>query len=60
MPIPTWDAFAELAVARIAASGAEYGDVRILHSCTQTIVGEDRRIAAIRESLDSEGSLFPA
>ena len=52
MPIPTWDAFAELAVARIAASGAEYGDVRILHSCTQTIVGEDRRIAAIREVED--------
>ncbi len=53
MPKPTWDEFAELALKRIAALGAEYGDIRILHSTSQTIVGEDRRIAAIRDVEDT-------
>lgn len=52
MPTPTWDEFAELALSRIAASGAEYGDIRIQHGTSQTICGEDRRIAAIRDVED--------
>jgi TldD protein len=53
MSTPTWDEFAELALARITASGAEYGDVRIQHSTGQTIQGEDRRIASIRDVEDT-------
>jgi TldD protein len=52
MNSPTWDEFAELALKRIAASGAEYGDIRIQNSSTQHIEGEDRRIASIRDSHD--------
>ena len=48
-----WEELAELAVKRVKDSGAEYGDVRILDSTTQSIQGEDRRIAAIRETQDS-------
>ena len=46
--IPHQDELAELALKRVVASGAEYGDIRILDSTTQTIRGEDRRIASIR------------
>jgi len=53
MPNPTWDESAESALKRVAASGAEYGDVRILHSRTQTIAGEDRRIASVRDVEDT-------
>src|SRR3712207_7174471 len=28
---PAWDEFAELALSRVTAAGAEYGDVRIQH-----------------------------
>lgn len=52
MPTSDWDALADLALARIKASGAEYGDIRLLDSRTQTIRGEDRRIASVRESTD--------
>jgi TldD protein len=52
MTAPSWDEYADLALARIAASGAEYGDIRIQHSTTQTISGEDRRIAAVRDVED--------
>ena len=54
MPTPTWQDFADLAIKRLAASGAEYGDIRIVHSSTQSIRGEDRRIASIRD-LDDVG-----
>jgi len=50
MSAPTWDDFAELALKRITSSGAEYGDSRIVHSISQTIRGEDRRIASIRDN----------
>ena len=50
---PQQDELAELALKRVLASGAEYGDIRLLDSTTQTIRGEDRRIASIRESQDS-------
>ncbi|MBK9306651.1 MAG: TldD/PmbA family protein [Nitrospira sp.] len=52
MSSPTWDEFAELALKRIVASGAEYGDIRIQDSRTQHIEGEDRRIASIRDAKD--------
>jgi TldD protein len=52
MNSPTWDEFAELALKRIAASGAEYGDIRIQDSSTEHIEGEDRRIASIRDIKD--------
>ena len=52
-PIHTWDELAELALKRVAASGAEYGDIRFLESTSQTISGEDRRIASIRDMEDS-------
>jgi TldD protein len=51
-PIPHQDELAELALKRVVASGAEYGDIRLLDSTTQTIRGEDRRIASIREAQD--------
>jgi TldD protein len=52
MSSPTWDEFAELALKRIAAAGAEYGDIRIQDSSTEHIEGEDRRIASIRDVRD--------
>lgn len=52
MPNPHADELAELALKRIVASGAEYGDIRLLDSTTQTISGEDRRIASIRDQQD--------
>ncbi|HEY5626344.1 MAG TPA: TldD/PmbA family protein [Nitrospira sp.] len=50
---PRWDEFADLALKRIAHSGAEYGDIRLIHSSSQTIAGEDRRIASIRDAEDT-------
>ncbi len=47
MPNPTWDEFAELALKRVTASGAEYGDIRLVRTTSHTISGEDRRIASI-------------
>ncbi|MEQ1793125.1 MAG: TldD/PmbA family protein [Nitrospira sp.] len=52
MPTPSWQDFADLAAKRLAASGAEYGDIRIVHSTVQSIRGEDRRIASIRDTDD--------
>jgi TldD protein len=52
MNTSAWDELADLALTRIRASGAEYGDIRILHSTSQTISGEDRRIASIRDVED--------
>ncbi len=52
MNSPTWDEFAELALKRITASGAEYGDIRIQDSSTEHIEGEDRRIASVRDVKD--------
>lgn len=52
MSATSWDELAELALLRIKASGAEYGDIRLLDSSVQTITGEDRRISAVRESND--------
>ncbi len=48
-----WDELAELAMHRVRASGAEYGDIRVLDSTTQVVRGEDRRIASVRDSQDS-------
>ncbi|MEX5215886.1 MAG: TldD/PmbA family protein [Nitrospiraceae bacterium] len=49
---PNWDELAELALARVRAAGAEYGDIRIVESRTETIRGEDRRLAEVRDSRD--------
>ena len=48
-----WEELAEMIVKRIVASGAEYGDVRILESTGEVLRGEDRRIDAIRETYDT-------
>ena len=53
MPKSNWEELAELALKRVAASGAEYGDIRLLRSTSQTIGGEDRRIASIRDVDDA-------
>lgn len=53
MGTPTWDEFAEIALKRLAASGAEYGDIRIQQSTTESLQGEDRRIASIRNIEDT-------
>ena len=45
MPFLRADEMADLALKRVAASGAEYGDIRFLKSPSQTINGADRRIA---------------
>jgi TldD protein len=49
---PNWDELAELALTRVRASGAEYGDIRIMESRTETVRGEDRRLAEVRDSRD--------
>lgn len=49
----SWEEFADLALRRVKASGAEYGDIRIQQSTTESIQGEDRRIASIRNTEDS-------
>lgn len=48
-----WKELAEPALKRIRASGADYGDIRILESMTQVVHGEDRRIAGVRDGRDS-------
>ncbi len=53
MPHPAWDEFAELVLKRVTASGAEYGDIRIQQATSQTISGEDRRIASICDVEDT-------
>lgn len=53
MPTPSWQDYADLALKRLASSGAEYGDIRIVHSTSQTIRGEDRRVASVREAEDT-------
>lgn len=53
MGTPSWEEFADLALARVRAAGAEYGDIRLQHSMTEQIRGEDRRIASIRDAEDS-------
>ena len=53
MPFARVDEMADLALKRVEASGAEYGDIRFLKSTSQVISGEDRRIASIRDGEDS-------
>jgi TldD protein len=52
MSSPTWDEFVELALKRITAVGAEYGDIRIQDSSTEHIQGEDCRISSIQDAKD--------
>ncbi len=53
MRTPDWAELAEFALARIRGAGGEYGDIRIQHSTTESIQGEDRRIASIRDVEDT-------
>jgi TldD protein len=53
MTTQSWDEFAELALKRVKASGAEYGDIRIQHSTSQTVSGEDQRLASVRDREDT-------
>ena len=53
MTLSDWDEMAELALKRVRESGAEYGDIRLMQSRSQTISGEDRRIASVRDVADS-------
>ncbi|HET9844800.1 MAG TPA: TldD/PmbA family protein [Nitrospira sp.] len=53
MMLSQWDEMAELALKRVEESGAEYGDIRLMQSTSQTISGEDRRIASVRDVVDS-------
>jgi TldD protein len=48
----SWEEFADLALRRVKASGAEYGDIRIQYSTDERLLGEDRRIASIRNTED--------
>jgi TldD protein len=47
-----WEELAETALNRIKAAGAEYGDIRFLHSTSQIVRGEDQRIAQLHDSQD--------
>ena len=53
MTLSDRDEMAELALKRVRESGAEYGDIRLMQSMSQTISGEDRRIASVRDVADS-------
>ncbi len=50
---PNWTELAELALARIRGTGAEYADIRIQHNSVDSIQGKDGRIASIRSVEDS-------
>jgi TldD protein len=50
---PDWAELAELALARVRQSGADYGDIRIQHRVTERLQGEDRRIASIQNVEDT-------
>jgi len=52
MSTSDWAELAEIALNRIRAAGADYSDIRVQASTTQTIEGEDRRIASIRDAED--------
>lgn len=53
MSTQDWAELTELALTRLRAAGADYGDIRILDSAIQTIRGEDRRIASISDARDT-------
>jgi TldD protein len=53
MSTPDWAELADLALTRVRHSGADYGDIRIQHSFTERVEGEDRRIATIRNVEDT-------
>lgn len=47
-----WEGLAELALRRIRAAGAEYGDIRILRTRSQSVRGQDGRIAGVSDGFD--------
>ena len=59
MTLSDRDEMAELALKRVRESGAEYGDIRLMQSMSQTISGEDRRIASVRDvALENGADIF--
>jgi len=46
-------ALAEVALERLRAGGAEYGDIRLLATQQQTVSAEDRRISGIDDEFDT-------
>lgn len=52
-PPEHWEALADVALKRIRRAGVDYGDVRILTTTRQSIVGRDRRIERIDDTRDS-------
>lgn len=52
-PWEAWDGLAELALKRVRDSGAEYGDIRLLRTRREFIIGRDGRIAGINQSADA-------
>lgn len=44
-----WRELADEALSRIRLAGAEYGDIRLLRSTTQTVNGEDGRISGVSD-----------
>lgn len=53
-PAPTeWEGLAEIALKRLRRGGADYGDIRILTTTRQSIIGRDRRIERVDDDRDS-------
>ena len=48
-----WDSMGELVLPRVRASGAEYGDLRVIESTSQSVRGEDQRIARVHDAQES-------
>jgi TldD protein len=49
----SWPELAQLALGRIRAGGADYGDIRLLESRREMIRAEDRRISGVSDRFDS-------
>lgn len=49
---PQWDTLAERALTVVRAAGATYGDIRITESRTESLRGEDGRLAQVQDGKD--------
>ncbi|TWT45409.1 protease TldD [Phycisphaerae bacterium RAS1] len=47
-----WRGLADAAMQRVRRGGAAYGDIRIIKTTTQSVFGQDRRIANVSDGLD--------
>ena len=48
-----WEAMADAALAEVTRTGAHYGDIRLLTTTRQTVRARDRRIAGVRDVVDT-------